>query len=105
MHLDIKTSVSDVLVLASYTQGMRTTLTLDDDVAVLLKKRVDESGQSFREVVNRALRIGLLGDRPSRDAPNIPQPRSMGGARVELDQALSLAESLNDDALITQLRG
>lgn len=84
---------------------MRTTLTLDDDVAMLLKKRADESGQSFRDVVNRALRVGLLGDRPSGDAPNIPQPRSMGGARFELDQALSLADGLNDDALIDQLRG
>jgi hypothetical protein len=84
---------------------MRTTLTLDDDVAMLLKKRADESGHSFREVVNRALRVGLLGDRPSGDAPNIPQPHSMGGARVDLEQALSLSESLNDDALVAQLRG
>jgi hypothetical protein len=29
----------------------------------------------------------------------------MGGARVDLDQALSLADGLNDDTLIRQLRG
>ena len=84
---------------------MRTILTIDDDVAMLLRKKMDESGQSFREVVNRALRVGLLRDRPSGDAPNIQQPRSMGGANVDLDQALSLAEGLNDNALTEQLRG
>ena len=38
---------------------MRTTLTLDDDVAALLKKAVRKSGQPFKQVVNRYLRLGL----------------------------------------------
>lgn len=38
---------------------MRTTLTIDDDVAALLKKEVRKSGQSFKQVVNQALRQGL----------------------------------------------
>ena len=42
---------------------MRTTLTLDDDVAGKLKSRARRSGRSFREVVNDALRIGLA-ERP-----------------------------------------
>jgi hypothetical protein len=84
---------------------MRTTLTLNDDLAVLLKKKMDESGETFRDVVNRVLRVGLLGVAPSSEKLEIPQPRSMGGARVDLDQALSLADGLNDNILIEQLRG
>jgi hypothetical protein len=39
---------------------MRTTLTLDADVSMLLKKDVARDGVSFKEAVNRALRRGLL---------------------------------------------
>lgn len=38
---------------------MRTTLTLEDDVAALLKRVQEESKESLKEVVNRALREGL----------------------------------------------
>lgn len=38
---------------------MRTTLTLDDDVAALLTKEVRKSGEPFKQVVNRFLRLGL----------------------------------------------
>ena len=38
---------------------MRTTLTLEDDVAALLKKAVRKSGEPFKQVVNRYLRLGL----------------------------------------------
>ena len=38
---------------------MRTTLTLDPDVAALLKKALAKGDQSFKDVVNSALRKGL----------------------------------------------
>lgn len=38
---------------------MRTTLTLDDDVAEKLKAESRRSGQSFKQTVNEALRRGL----------------------------------------------
>ena len=38
---------------------MRTTLTLDEDVATLLKKEARKSGEPFKQVVNRFLRLGL----------------------------------------------
>ncbi len=38
---------------------MRTTLTLDDDVAVRLDQRCAEQKVSFKEAVNEALRRGL----------------------------------------------
>ena len=39
---------------------MRTTLTLDEDVAVLLERLRNERGVSLKEIVNEALRQGLL---------------------------------------------
>ena len=47
---------------------MRTTLSLDDDVARLLDKESRRSGASFKEVVNRFLRLGLM-------ASKQPQPK------------------------------
>jgi hypothetical protein len=38
---------------------MRTTLTLDEDVAVLLEKARRAKGLSFKQIVNEALRVGL----------------------------------------------
>ncbi|MGE5172014.1 MAG: hypothetical protein ACM3JC_16750 [Rudaea sp.] len=38
---------------------MRTTLTLDDDVAAKLKAETRRTGKSFREVVNETMRRGL----------------------------------------------
>ena len=38
---------------------MRTTLTLDDDVAAKLQTEARKAGQSFKETVNRLLRLAL----------------------------------------------
>ena len=45
---------------------MRTTLTLDDDVAKMLDKEVRKSGNSFKQVVNHFLRLGLTAKPPAR---------------------------------------
>lgn len=47
------------MMLLAYHQHMRTTLTLDDDVAAKLKTEARRSGRSFRETVNEMLRRGL----------------------------------------------
>ena len=45
---------------------MRTTLTIDDDVAKMLDKQVRKSGNSFKQVVNHFLRLGLTVKPPVR---------------------------------------
>ena len=45
---------------------MRTTLSLDDDVARLLKQERSRSGSSFKQVVNHFLRLGLTAKQPAR---------------------------------------
>lgn len=42
---------------------MRTTLTLDDDVAAKLEAEARRTGLSFKEIVNTMLRIGLAAKR------------------------------------------
>jgi hypothetical protein len=57
---------------------VRTTLSLDDDVARLLDKESRRSGASFKEVVNHFLRLGLMaGKRPARK-PFVVTPRRLG---------------------------
>jgi hypothetical protein len=46
-------------MLRPYGVVMRTTLTLDDDVEAKLRAEMRRSGSSFRETVNRVLRLGL----------------------------------------------
>jgi hypothetical protein len=49
---------------------MRTTLTLDDDVAKQLREKTRRSGESFKTVVNETLRKGLRsGEKPSPPLP------------------------------------
>ena len=42
---------------------MRTTLTIDDDIAKLVEHEVRHSGDSFKGTVNRLLRLGLTASR------------------------------------------
>ena len=74
---------------------MRTTLTLDDDVAAKLKATVRRSGKPFRDVVNETLRRGLAVPRAAR-APFRIQPRSLGGVRpgVQIDNVGDLLEQI-----------
>jgi hypothetical protein len=58
---------------------MRTTLTLDPEVATKAKKGAAKLGKSFKEVVNAALRIGL--DQvlePPAAKPYRTNPRPLG---------------------------
>ena len=48
---------------------MRTTLTLDDDVARKLAAEVRRSGQSFKSVVNACLRLALNARKPAVPVP------------------------------------
>ncbi len=78
---------------------MRTTLTLDDDLAGLLKARARELGVPFREIVNRTIRAGL-GEAAERGHP-APKtiPHSFGfRPGVDLDKPGQLADELEAEA-------
>ena len=57
---------------------MRTTLTLDDDVAILLKKEARKSGEPFKQVVNSTLRRGLAAGKEPARKPFKVKPINLG---------------------------
>ena len=84
---------------------MRTTLTLDDDVAALLRQQAATLGVSFKEMVNRALRAGLSREMAPRDTP-VPKtiPHSFGfRPGVDLDKLNQLADELEAEATAESL--
>ena len=91
------------MMSAGCARPLRTTVTLDDDVAMLLKKFSEEAGLTFRDAVNQSIRRGL-NPQALREAVEILQLRSMGRPTVDLTQALSLVESLDDEAVSSSLR-
>jgi hypothetical protein len=62
---------------------VRTTLTLDDDVAALLKKEVRKSGEPFKQVVNRYLRLGLTAPKDGKAKRFVVKPRNLGLPHLE----------------------
>ena len=64
---------------------MRTTLTLDDDVAAKLKLLVRRSGRAFRDVVNETLRRGLANSQAQAREPFVVNARELGRRRPGLN--------------------
>ena len=84
---------------------MRTTLTIDDDLAIALKDLARSSGKSFKAVVNEVVRTGLTtGEKP----PGAREPFTVAAARrgflpgidpLKLNQ---LVDELDVDAFMGQ---
>jgi hypothetical protein len=79
---------------------MRTTLTLDDDLAGLLKRRAQELGVPFKEAVNRTIRAGLgEAAKPARGKVPKTVPHSFGfRPGIDLDKLGQLADELEAEA-------
>lgn len=74
---------------------MRTTLSLDDDVARLLSKESRRSGASFKQVVNHFLRLGLMASKQPLRKPFVVRPINLGlPAGLSYDNVEKLLEFL-----------
>lgn len=73
---------------------MRTTITLDDDVAALIESERARTGESFRSAVNRLLRR-------SARAPTPPVPSTLpelpGRPLVDVSDVSGLLSALDDE--------
>lgn len=80
---------------------MRTTLSLDEDVASRLRSEVRRSGKPFKEVVNDCLRLALSKKRDrSVEPPFQVHARDMGALRpgLSLDNIGDLLEAAEGPA-------
>jgi hypothetical protein len=75
---------------------MRTTLTLDEDVAVLLREEAERSRRPFKQVVNQAIRLGLRARSAGAARPAYrTRPHAFGfKPGVDLDRMNQLADEL-----------
>lgn len=74
---------------------MRTTVTIDDDIAHQIRRLMRERGAGFKAVVNDLLRRGLR----ATEAPEpYETPTFAMGVRpgIDLDRALALAAAMED---------
>ncbi len=82
---------------------MRTTVTLDPDVAAKLKALARQRGLSFKQALNQTVREGL---RRRRNAPpslaRYTQPMGLRPG-INLDKALQLASALEDEEIVRKL--
>ena len=81
---------------------MRTTLTIDDNIAKQLKELVHRSGKPFKTVVNEVLRAGMENSRIAQATkPYRLKPVAMGEVQepYNLDKALQLADHLEDEEI------
>jgi hypothetical protein len=86
---------------------MRTTLTIDDDLAGILKKLASQQGRSFKEVVNGLLRAGIAanGDTPARRKPVRVVSRALGlKCGYDADKLNQLVDELEVDEFAKKRR-
>jgi hypothetical protein len=80
---------------------MRTTLTLDDDVAALLTRVREQRALGLKETVNQALRLGLreMNTPPRRRATHRTHSVSLGRCLIgDLDDVAEVLAATEGDA-------
>lgn len=82
---------------------MRTTVTLDPDVAKAIRDVMRERGTGFKATVNDLLRRGLRADAPSTVAYEMPVFESPIRPGIDLDKALALAAAMEDEEILRKL--
>lgn len=82
---------------------MRTTITLDPDVAVKLKRLAGERGISFKEALNSTVRSGLRREEAPARPYRVPSRRLGLRPGVDLEKALRLAGELEDAETLRKL--
>ena len=80
--------------------SMRTTLTLDPDVARLIEDAVHRERRSRKKVVNDALRRALTPAQGRRERVQIVAHKSAVRPGIDLERLNQLADELEDEALL-----
>jgi hypothetical protein len=85
---------------------MRTTLTIDPDVARMLEDEVHRTRKPFKQVVNDAIRRGLA---PGAQAKGVPSYRVKAHVAklapgIDPDRMNALVDQLEDEAIVEKIR-
>lgn len=83
---------------------MRTTVTLDADVAATLKRTARERGVSFKAALNDAVRAGIGGEGGAGRLYRLPSYRMGVKQGVDLDRAGRLVGELEDAEIVRKLQ-
>ena len=81
---------------------MRTTVTLDPDTEQLVRRRMRERNQTFKQALNDAIRAGGMAGADVE--PFRTETAAMGVSTVNLDRALQVVAELEEDELIGKQR-
>lgn len=81
---------------------MRTTVTLDADTEQIIRRRMRERGQTFKQALNDTIRAAITSHATGEWFRT--ETASMGTSEVNLDRALQVAAELDDDELIRKMR-
>lgn len=81
---------------------MRTTLRLDDDLLIELKKRAHQEGLTLSELVNLALRRSLTGATRSHRAFR-QKTRDLGRPSFDVTKANAVAAAREDETILRGL--
>jgi hypothetical protein len=97
----------DIILVEHHDAHMRTTLTLDDDVARRLESEMQRSGEGMKAVVNRALRLGLgMADKPVEPEPFSVEAHAFGFREgTDLDRLNQLVDELEAEEVRVKLGG
>jgi hypothetical protein len=86
---------------------VRTTLTLDADVAKHLAREIRRTGKSLKAIVNEGLRLGLgLSTKQPKARRFVVEPHPLGvKPGIDLDRVNQLADELEAEEAARSLRG
>jgi hypothetical protein len=83
---------------------MRTTLTLDPDVALMLKRRMERKNLTLKRAINEALRVGLAGGKPKRNVRyKVESHPFRFKPGIDLDKLGQLADELEAEETLKTL--
>jgi hypothetical protein len=96
----------DIIPCRHHDDFVRTTVTLDRDVAEGLEREMHRSGRGLKATINDALRRGLrLGAQPPKARRFVVQPQALGvKPGIDLDRMNQLADELEAEHAAARLR-
>lgn len=74
---------------------MRTTITLDDDVAAMIQKLQTREGKSFKQMVNDLLRKGLLSEKKGGESKQLYATPELSAGECRFPDLDNVAEVLS----------